>query len=211
MSAVTVSRPAAASPAAAAAPARPPLRLLLPPVTDPPAEPAQVTAARELVRVRSVLSPVTERAWPVAPVVPREPVELPDPTALCGALVLAAVEALAGTRPLTQLTRWVTPGVLEALTAAQTDLRGRRGAAPSRRTSAPVLRVPARPAAGGAARGTPAVPAPRATIRRTLVHRVSPTVAEATVVVHDGARVRAAALRVQVHRGHWRATVLQIG
>lgn len=40
---------------------------------------------------------------------------------------------------------------------------------------------------------------------------VSPTAAEATVVLHDGTRVRAAAVRVEEHRGRWRATVLDIG
>jgi hypothetical protein len=29
--------------------------------------------------------------------------------------------------------------------------------------------------------------------------------------VHDGGRVRAAAVRLEAHRGSWRATVLQIG
>ena len=35
--------------------------------------------------------------------------------------------------------------------------------------------------------------------------------AEASVALHDGSRVRAAALRLEAHRGSWRVTVLQIG
>jgi hypothetical protein len=31
------------------------------------------------------------------------------------------------------------------------------------------------------------------------------------VVVHDGARVRGAAVRLEAHRGRWRATALEIG
>lgn len=157
-----------------------PPRLLLPPVHEPPHEQVQAAAQLVLPLVRSVQSPVTDRLWPVpTPVIEDVPPPLPDPTRLCGSLVLAAVEALAGTRPLVQLTRWVTPKVMEALTAA---------------ASTP----------GGA-------PAGRATVRRTHLMRVSPTAAEASVVLHDGRRVRGAALRLEVHRGHWRATVLQIG
>lgn len=36
-------------------------------------------------------------------------------------------------------------------------------------------------------------------------------VCEMTVVIHDGDRVRAAAARLELHRGRWRATALQIG
>ena len=89
-------------------------------------------------------------------------------------------EALAGTRPLAQLVRWVSPAVLDAL----------------------------------ASRTSPS-PAPRAlrrtTIRRTHVCRIDARTAEASVVVHDGDRVRAAAVRLEARRGHWRATALQIG
>jgi hypothetical protein len=48
-------------------------------------------------------------------------------------------------------------------------------------------------------------------VRGIRVCRVSSTVAEGTAVVHDGVRVRAAAVRFEVHRGSWRATILQIG
>ena len=186
-------------------------------------------------RVQSVLSPVTERLWPVpAPVLPAPEPPLPDPTKLSASLVLAAVEVLAGTRPVTQLVRWVSPQVLEALSEARS--RGDRrpavvdGVASSPTRHAPMRRRPdARPSVGAGppdapaarrATGTassgrpatgPAVPPARATIRRTHLSRVSPTAAEASVVLVDGGRVRAAALRLEVHRGRWRATVLQIG
>jgi hypothetical protein len=98
---------------------------------------------------------------------------------VAAAIVLAAVEALSGTRPLTQLTRWVTADIFEQLNA----------------------RVPARPPSTRQ----------RATIRSNRVSQVSAHTAEVSVVVHDGGRVRAAAVRLQVHRTRWRATVLQIG
>ena len=185
--------------AATALPAQP--RLLLPPRHEPRGVGSGPAAANRPPVTRSVLSPVTDGPWPVpAPVVEPVPVALPDPTRLCGSLVLAAVEALAGTRPLVQLVRWVTPQVLEALTAAVSPPAPRPGRTGRPETSA---------AARGPARDRPA--GGRATVRRTHLTRVSPTAAEARVVLHDGQRVRAAAVRLEVHRGHWRATVLQIG
>ena len=49
------------------------------------------------------------------------------------------------------------------------------------------------------------------TVRRVRVCRLSQLVAEASVVLDDGDRVRAAAIRLESHRGYWRATVLEIG
>lgn len=154
-----------------APPQRP--RLLLPPVADPsPGRPAE--ALGPTVAIRSVLSPVTSAGWPVAAAAEPEPAPRPvDPAPLCGAVVLAAIEALSCVRPLAQLARWVTPEVYEALARA-------------------------------------VGPAPAATRRRAVVRRVL-VCPVGTVVVHDGTRVRAAAVRVEERRGSWRATVLQIG
>lgn len=153
-------------------------RLLLPPVAEPPRQALPGDTAR-LPSVRSVLSPLTALAWPAAgPEVAEEP-PLDDPTRLCGAVVLAAVEALTSARPLVQLARWVSPDVYEALARA------------------------ARPSAAAGRRGV--------VLRSVRVCRIGPTVAEGTAVVHDGSRVRGAAVRFEVHRGSWRATVLQIG
>lgn len=209
MSAATVARSTTLPNRSATGPAAPPRRavprLLLPPVAEPAPDPV-TEASAQLLLTRSVLSPVTDRAWPVAtPTAAAAPV-LPDPVGVCGAVVLAAVEALQGVRPLAQLTRWVTPGVHEALTRAASEHARRTGGPADRGAPAP-----ANPVASRGRAGLPVAPVPRARVRRTHVHRVSPTAAEASVVVHDGSRVRAAAVRVEVHRGHWRATVLQIG
>jgi hypothetical protein len=96
-----------------------------------------------------------------------------------------AVEAIRGDRPLAQLARAVTPEILEALT-----------------TRARLVRALPRPS------GT--VPRP-VMVRRARVVRLGPHVAEATVIVDDVDRVRAAAIRVEVHRGRWRAVALEIG
>lgn len=169
-------RPRTEGSARADAPARP--RLLLPPVAEPPRAALPGDAAR-LPGVRSVLSPLTSLAWPTAEPEVAEEQPLDDPTRLCGAVVLAAVEALTSARPLVQLARWVSPDVYEALARA------------------------ARPSAAAGRRGV--------VLRGVRVCRIGPTVAEGTAVVHDGARVRGAAVRFEVHRGSWRATVLQIG
>lgn len=113
-----------------------------------------------------------------------EQTALPDPTPLCCAMVQAAVEALHGTRPLAQLARWVSPEIYEQLAVR----------------SALTQRVLGR---GDTAH--------RAAIRRIRLCRLGAGAAEATVVVDDGPRVRAVAVRLEGHRGQWRATALEIG
>ncbi len=160
-------------------PARP--RLLLPPATEPVAAPPHGQVAMR-PEVRSLLAPVTAAAWAIpGRFGTAEPAAapLPDPDRLCGAVVVAAIEALRSSRPLAQLARWVSPAVYEALSRA------------------------ARPAPVGRPRAV--------VVRGVRLCRISPTVAEGSAVVHDGERVRAAAVRLEVHRGSWRATVLQIG
>ncbi|GEN78317.1 Rv3235 family protein [Actinotalea fermentans] len=169
--------PARTRPAARAATTAPP-RLLLPPT----AEPSHVARSASIGQPpvgRSVLSPLTSAAWPTAAPEPPREEPLEDPTRLCGAVVMAAIEALTSARPLVQLARWVSPEVYEALARA------------------------VRPGPATGRRGV--------VLRAVRLCRVGPTVAEGTAVVHDGARVRAAAVRLEVHRGSWRATVLQIG
>ncbi len=153
-------------------------RLLLPPVAEPPRT-ALAPGAPRGPAVRSVLSPLTAAAWPVPDPSPPPEVCLDDPTRLCGAVVVAAIEALTSARPLVQLARWVSPDVYESLARA------------------------ARPGPATGRRGV--------VLRSVRVCRLGPEVAEGSVVVHDGARVRAAAVRFEAHRGTWRATVLQIG
>lgn len=111
-----------------------------------------------------------------------------DPTALCCAVAHAATEVLRGVRPLAQLVRSVSPEVydqLEALAQVRSSARGRRGAPPT--------------------------PQSRSRVRRARVVRVAHDAAEASVVIDDVDRVRAAALRVELHRGRWRVVVLEIG
>ena len=139
------------------------------------------TPYSELQNAAAALEAVTGRPTP-------EPdPTLPDPTAQVCRVVRAAVEVLRGERPAAQLARWVTPQVYDQLLE-----RGRlmREAQQTR---------PPRPKAHAA------------TVRRVRMVRLGATSAEATVILHDEGRVRAAAVRLEGRRGVWRVAVLEIG
>lgn len=99
-------------------------------------------------------------------------------------LARAAVEVLTGSRPTAQLARWLSADLYASLA----------------RRAGLVVRILGRPD-----------PALCARVRRVRCTEVRPGVHEAAVVVHDGVRIRAAAVRVETHRGRWRATALEIG
>lgn len=126
---------------------------------------------------------VTPPAVPSAGSAARPNPQLPDPRSVSCSIAQAAVEVLAGIRPVAQLTRWVVPEVYNTLATRAAITVRQRG----RRTT------------------------PRVTVRRVRVCRLSQLVTEASVVLDDGDRVRAAAIRLEGHRGYWRATVLEIG
>lgn len=119
------------------------------------------------------------------PLAPTAPLPLPDPTSLCCAVVRAAIEVLRGERTVHQLARWVTPEIYDTLA----------------RRARLVLDAP----------GHAEAAAHPVTIRRARVMRLGATAAEATVVVDDGGRVRAAAARLEARRGTWRVVALEIG
>ncbi|MBB2922938.1 Rv3235 family protein [Cellulomonas cellasea] len=173
------------------APAPRALEARLVPTLPPAARPAPSTGPghtrpptleqRLLARRRATLA--AERAARAAEP-PRETAPMPDPTPVCCALALAATEALRGTRSVAQLARWVSPQVFEQL-AARTAL---------------TVRVLGRTAATR-----------RPEILRVRVCRLGEHIAEAAVVVDDGTRVRAIALRLEMWRGAWRAVAFEIG
>jgi hypothetical protein len=107
-----------------------------------------------------------------------------DPAAVGCSIALAALEVLAGRRPVAQLARWLAPGVYEAVQV--------RSALTAR-----VLQT------------TPGVRRP--VVRRFRLTSLVPTAHEVSVVTDDAGRVRAVALRLEAHRGTWRATALEIG
>ncbi|RHA39382.1 energy transducer TonB [Cellulomonas rhizosphaerae] len=166
--------------------AAPRVRLLAPtpavaaPTATGPAVQVPPTLAARLTVLRATdRSPVLEAVDE-----DRGPEPAADPAHVARAIAHAVVEVLLGRRPVTQLARWMTPGVYETL-------QGR--AALTARVLGP------RAAGRGAA------------VRRVRVCAVEPHVCEAGVVVDDGVRVRAVALRLETHRGTWRTTSLEVG
>lgn len=113
----------------------------------------------------------------------RGPVPTADPALLTRRVGLACVEVALGRRPVAQLARWLAPGVLEQV-RVRAALAARAGA-------------------------VPATHAPRA--RRVRACAVDEHTVEACLVVDDGTRVRAVALRLESHRGSWQVTTLEIG
>ena len=105
-----------------------------------------------------------------------------DPSLVVRRLAGASVEVIAGRRPAAQLARWLAPGVLDEL-----------------RARAIVTRAAVPPLARAAA------------VRGMRVCALHEHLVEATAVVDDGRRVRAIALRLEAHRGAWRATALEVG
>ncbi|WP_407317025.1 Rv3235 family protein [Isoptericola halotolerans] len=103
---------------------------------------------------------------------------------MCGSVVRAAVEVLRGERPAAHLARWVTPTVLDQLVHRARLVQSHRGAV---RAGVPV------------------------TVRRIRTVRLGDSTAEATVVLEDSGRVRAAAVRLEARRGLWRVAVLELG
>lgn len=120
------------------------------------------------------------------PVPPRTPrADLPDPREWAARIGQALVETMAGLRPPTQLVRWVLPdayaGIARASLTAQRRLSTAKGS--HRR---------------------------RILIRRVDVCEPADGVAEVSLVVQDGHRVRALALRLVGRDGRWRVEALQL-
>jgi len=164
---------------------RPQARLV--PAPPPPAveeATGPVHAVPVTASARSGVRRASDRS-PMAEIDDDEPGALPDgdPAVVARTIALAALEVLAGRRSAAQLARWLTPGVLDSL-QVRAGLTHR------------VL---------GGAIGRPPV------IRRARACRVGSHVLEASVVADDGTRVRAVAVRLEGHRGTWRATALEIG
>lgn len=113
-----------------------------------------------------------------------EPAELPDPGTWASLMARAVVEVLVGIRPATQLARWLTTDLYEAVA---------RRAGLARRIHGQCERTR------------------RSTTRRVRIDQVRHDAHEAAVVVHDGTRTRGVALRIEAHRGRWRITALEIG
>lgn len=105
--------------------------------------------------------------------------------ALATNVARCTLEAIAGSRDLDQLARWVTPTVYAALlTRVQHAERARR--ARRRQATRVGVRV------------------------RAVSSQHSPSSTDATVVLELGPRVRAVCVRIEVERARWRATSVTV-
>lgn len=113
-------------------------------------------------------------------------------TGIVRAVTQACLEVLGGTRPIQQLSRWLDPKSYERLLIRSSLVReleatrGRKAAEPARLHR-------------------------RACIRSSRVCRLSASTYEASLVVAEAARVRAVAVRLELLRGQWKVTALEIG
>lgn len=124
--------------------------------------------------------------------------------AIARSVTQAALEVLGGTRPLQQMARWLDPPSFERLQLRANLVRNREQSA-----------------AGGSRAGRAAA-APKPSSGPVRLHRqvvirccricpVSEGVYEASVVAAEQNRVRAAALRIELRRGLWKITAIEIG
>lgn len=108
---------------------------------------------------------------------------LPDASKWGRSIALAVVETLTGQRYPTQLERWVTPDLYEAI---------ERRVALAERLDGPANRTP------------------RAQALSSRTCHVNEQIAETTHVIAQGQQVRAVAVRLEAHRRQWMATALEI-
>lgn len=113
-------------------------------------------------------------------------IDLPEPGQWAGQIAQAIVEVMSGLRPAAQVVRWTTPQVYAVV--------ARRGALAARRRASRSRTI-----------------AQRAVVRSVHVCEPADGVAECSVVVSEGERVRAMALRLAGQDGRWRVEALQIG
>lgn len=118
---------------------------------------------------------------------PTRACDLPDPTEWAAHIAQAMVEVMHGVRPPSQVMRWSTPEVYAVV--------ARRGSRAARRAAAQRGRRPAH----------------RTRVTRVLVCEPADDVVEASVVLIDGERVRALALRLIGRDGRWVVEALQVG
>lgn len=113
---------------------------------------------------------------------PTPTADLPDPDGWSARMAVALVEVVTGGRSAAQLMRWLAPAVHDSLVRRQSRTI-RRGTA---------LRRPVR-------------------VRRVRATHPRDGVVEATVVLLDGSRIRAVALRLEGLDRRWVVTAAQLG
>jgi hypothetical protein len=110
---------------------------------------------------------------------------LPDPEALVRNLAMSAVEIIAGTRPLDQISCWITTPVAAELSLRRT-LQSQRNAVAKDRRHVPHV------------------------FGSSLVTSPSDGVIEAVVTIHSRIKSKAVAVRLESIDHRWRATALSV-
>jgi hypothetical protein len=153
--------------------------------TEPMPRPVPITQGALALHYQAIPELHAVPAPPQLRLVPSGP-SLPDVQAWASRLVQAVAEVLAGDRPITQLIRFTDSVVF-------TDL--------NRRVRVLGLTTTA------TARGLKE----RSAVRSVHVFTPATEVAEVAAHVRYGDRSRAIALRLEVHRGRWICTALELG
>ena len=141
---------------------------------------AEIDRGWDRLRFQPTLQPrktQTERTGTTRPQI------CPDPVRVVRAVVTAAVEVLAGLRPATQLGRWTTPELYDAIA---------RRAGLARRILGEYGSV-------------------RPRVRSVDLQLTRSGAYEACVMVEDGHRLRAAGARVEPRHGRWVLSALEVG
>lgn len=156
------------------------LRLLAAATTD--VDPERERDFEQLTLPLEWVRVVTPRLRPVA-LAPVRTAELPEPRAWALRITQAALEVLVGRRSAGQLARHIDARAASSLAnhASQYEVRRRR-----ERT----------------------LPPPR--ITSVQVHQPHPDAAEVTIVIQDGERFRAIAMRMEVKAARWIVTAFSI-
>jgi hypothetical protein len=111
---------------------------------------------------------------------------------MAGKIGLAAVEVLAGSRPVHQLARWLAPASYEALQLrASLTQEAQRASVPGVNNVRQLHRNPL--------------------VRSVHCSPVRAGVYEASLVIMEKQRIRAVAMRLEQTRGAWKVTALEIG
>ncbi|MDM7989824.1 Rv3235 family protein [Arthrobacter sp. zg-Y877] len=166
-----------------------PIAVYLAPVQE--VLPAPVPATPPM-RYRADPAPDPARVSP-APNWASDPADDARVKAICQSVALAALEVLGGVRPLQQMARWLDPESYERLQLRANLVRGLKQNPRGGPGSDPQLLH----------RGV--------RIRSCHLCPVAEGIYEASVVAWENERARAVALRVQLRRGLWKVTALEIG
>lgn len=136
-------------------------------------------------RLRAVDPPLDRAIPPPVALVAESPGYPPLEHSLIGRIAVAAYEIVEGVRQVSQLARWITPGVAAQLSTVRALNIERRSFNRDSRRVVPTAQS---------------------------VHSSSPTpgTIEATVLLNTPRRTRAAALRFEFRRGGWRASYLAV-